>query len=152
MTDKFSFATIKEFDNHISSSITGYSVLHSLIINISSFFIKSNTTPIDLGCTSGKLIKHIQNEYNCKCIGFDIVSENFDTDLDLRLQDITDPNFEIPKTNIIYSIFTLQFVEYDKRLSLLKKVYNSLFKNGVFIFCEKEILTNPCPPASVEPV
>jgi hypothetical protein len=64
--DKFSFDTIKEFDNHISSSITGYDVLHSLIVNVSSFFIKDGCTPIDLGCTSGKLLKVIQDTYKSR--------------------------------------------------------------------------------------
>ena len=139
---KFDFSTIKEFDNHISSSIFGYEILHSLIINISSFFIKKDTVPIDLGCTSGKLLKSIEEKYNCKTIGYDITDNNFIEGLDLRKQDITAEDFEILKTNLIYSVFTLQFIEFEKRLSLLKKVYNSLYKNGVFIFCEKEIAKN----------
>lgn len=139
---KFDFKTIKDFDNHISSSITGYEILHSLIINISSFFIKQNTVPIDLGCTSGKLIQVIENEYNCKCIGYDITDKQFINGLDLRLQDISNIDFKIPETNLIYSVFTLQFIDYKKRLDILRKVYNSLYKNGAFIFCEKEICSN----------
>lgn len=141
-TKKFDFKTIKDFDNHISNSITGYNILHSLIINISSFFIKENTVPIDLGCTSGKLIQIIENEYKCKCIGYDITDKQFIEGFDLRLQDISDIDFKIPETNLIYSIFTLQFIDYKKRLDILKKVYNSLYKNGAFIFCEKEICSN----------
>lgn len=139
---KFSFNTISDFDNHISNSILGYEILHTLIVNISSFFIKNGVVPIDLGCTSGKLIKAIQEQYSCKCIGFDITDNNFDKSLDLRIQDITDPAFIIPETNIIYSIFTLQFIDYNKRLNVLKNIYQSLYKNGAFVFCEKEICSN----------
>lgn len=139
---KFSFDTVKDFDNHISSSIYGYNVLHSLIINISSFFIKKGVTPVDLGCTSGKLLKSIKETYDCNVIGYDITPAQFIEGIDLRVQDITDPAFEIPETNIIYSVFTLQFIEYSKRLDVLKKVYRSLYKNGCFIFCEKEICSN----------
>ena len=139
---KFDFSTIKDFDNHISNSIYGYEILHNLIVNISSFFIKKNTVPIDLGCTSGKLINIIEDTYNCKCIGYDITDKQFIKGLDLRLQDISDINFKIPETNLIYSVFTLQFIDYKKRLDILKKVYNSLYKNGAFIFCEKEICSN----------
>jgi tRNA (cmo5U34)-methyltransferase len=141
-SQKFDFSTIKDFDNHISNSIQGYDVLHSLIINISSFFIKKNIVPIDLGCTSGLLIQSLENKYNCKCIGYDITNNNFIKGLDLRVKDITDKSFIIPETNIIYSVFTLQFIDYKYRLDILKKVYNSLFKNGAFIFCEKEICSN----------
>lgn len=139
---KFSFDTIKEFDKHISASITGYDILHSLIVNISSFFIKEDTVPIDIGCTSGKLIKKIEDTYSCKCIGYDITDNNFLPDLDLRLQDVTDVNFEFDRTNIFYCIFTLQFIPYSKRLNLLKKIYKSLYENGVLIICEKEIAKN----------
>jgi len=139
---KFDFSTIKDFDNHISKSIQGYEVLHSLILNISSFFIKKGTIPIDLGCTSGLLIKSIQERYECKCIGFDITDNNFIAGLDLRINDITDSEFIIPETNLIFSIFTLQFIDYKHRIGILNKVYNSLYKNGAFIFCEKEICSN----------
>lgn len=141
-TLKFSFKTIKDFDNHISDSITGYDLLHSLILNISSFFIKKDTIPIDLGCTSGKLIKKIEDKYRCKCIGFDENDTQFLDNLDLRKEDIGDNNFQIPDTNLIFSIFTLQFIDYKKRATILKKIYNSLYKNGAFIFCEKEICQN----------
>lgn len=139
---KFSFDTVNDFDNHISGSIFGYNVLHSLIINISSFFIKSGVTPVDLGCTSGKLLKAVRDTYACPVIGYDITPAQFIEGLDLRVQDITAPNFEIPETNLIYSVFTLQFIEYSKRLDVMRKVYKALYKNGAFIFCEKEICGN----------
>ena len=139
---KFDFNTIKEFDNHINNSIYGYEILHNLIVNISSFFIKKNTIPIDLGCTSGKLISIIQESYKCKCIGYDITDSNFIPDLDLRKQDITDTEFVIPTTNLIFSIFTLQFIDFSKRINLLRKIYDSLDKGGCLIFCEKEICKN----------
>lgn len=139
---KFDFDTIKDFDNHISNSICGYDVLHSLILNLSSFFIKNGTVPVDLGCTSGKLIEIINKTYNCECIGYDITDNNFIPGLDLRKQDITSEDFQIPETNLIFSIFTLQFIDYKKRIQILKKVYESLYKNGAFIVCEKEISSN----------
>jgi len=139
---KFSFDTVRDFDNHINSSINGYDLLHNLIINMSSFFIKKETVPIDLGCTSGKLIRAISEKYGCQCIGYDITDAQFIEGLDLRKQDITEDSFIIAETNIIYSIFTLQFIEYKKRLPLLKKIYNALLKNGCLIICEKEICAN----------
>jgi tRNA (cmo5U34)-methyltransferase len=140
--DKFDFSTIKDFDSHISKSIHGYDVLHSLIINISSFFIKKGVIPIDLGCTSGLLIRELETRYNCKCIGYDITRHNFLNGLDLRVQDITDQNFIIPESNLIFCIFTLQFIDLKYRFDILKKIYQSLYKNGAFIFCEKELISN----------
>jgi tRNA (cmo5U34)-methyltransferase len=139
---KFSFDTVSDFDNHISGSIFGYSVLHSLIINISSFFLKNGTIAVDLGCTSGKLLKAVRDAYGCPVIGYDITPAQFIEGLDLRVQDITHPDFEIPDTNLIYSVFTLQFIDYAKRIDVLKKIHKSLYKNGCFIFCEKEICSS----------
>jgi len=140
--NKFDFSTIKDFDNHISNSIQGYDILHSLILNISSFFLKKGVVPVDLGCTSGLLIQALEKKYNCKCIGYDITDNNFIEGLDLRVQDLTDNSFIIPETNLIFSVFTLQFIDYKYRLDILKKVYQSLYKNGAFIYCEKEICSN----------
>ncbi len=134
---KFSFDTISEFDNHISSSIKGYALLYDLIVNLSDFFIKG-TPPIDLGCTSGKLVKMLNDKYNCNAIGYDITPHNFIDGADLRQADIGSDSFEITNTSLITCVFTLQFLPYKSRLPLLKKIYNALNKGGGFIICEKE--------------
>jgi tRNA (cmo5U34)-methyltransferase len=144
MNNKFDFSTIKDFDNHISASINGYELLDSLVFNIASFFCKNTETVSDLGCTSGRLISKIADAYNCKCFGFDLTDNNFlqTTKATLVKQDITAPDFEIPVSNLILSVFTLQFIAYEHRLKVLKKIYASLKKNGALIICEKEIAGN----------
>lgn len=141
----FDFDTIKDFDNHINNSIMGYDLLHNLIINLSEFFIQKNSIlPIvDLGCTSGKLLQMIKERWpflNCK--GYDKTDHNFlhTNDIELIKADITNINF--PKSQIFYSIFTLQFIEIDKRQDILKRICKSLYPNGVFFFCEKEYAQN----------
>ena len=130
---KFSFESIDNFDNHINNSIKGYDLLDYLIVNISSFFIKENTTIVDLGCTSGRLVDKLNRTYNVDCIGYDLVDSNFiETKCDLVKEDITDPQFTILKTNLIISVFTFQFIDINKRLDLLKKVYDSLNVNGAY--------------------
>lgn len=141
--DKFNFDTVQDFDGHISSSITGYDLLHSLIVNISSFFIKPNTVPVDLGCTTGKLLLLISDKYDVSAIGYDITSKNFQKGTNQKVslleQDITEDGFDIPVTDLILSVFTLQFLDINDRLPLLKKCYKSLNRNGALIVCEKEI-------------
>jgi tRNA (cmo5U34)-methyltransferase len=139
--NKFSFDTVKDFDNHINNSIKGYDLLDYLILNLCSFFTKEETIVIDLGCTTGRLIDKINKKYNSKCIGYDIINTQFikETNCKLIKEDITNIDFNLPKSNIILSVFTLQFIDINKRIDVLKKVYNSLTINGAFIFCEKEI-------------
>lgn len=139
--NKFSFDTVKDFDNHINNSIKGYDLLDYLILNLCSFFTKEETIVIDLGCTTGRLLDKINKKYNSECIGFDIIDNQFikETNCKLYKEDITSSDFNLPKANIILSVFTLQFININKRNEILKKVYNSLTINGAFIFCEKEI-------------
>jgi len=137
---KFDFSTVDNFDKHINDSISGFTLLDSLIVDISSFFIKkhNNAPVVDLGCTSGRLIDKIQKNYGCKCIGYDITDHNFIEGVDCRVQDITKDDFEIPKSQIVYSIFTMQFLSFDSRVKLIRKIRNAISEDGVFIFCEKE--------------
>lgn len=139
----FEFSTIKDFDCHISASITGYNLLHRLIVNISSFFIKKNTIPIDLGCTSGKLAIAINEAYEVPVIGFDITGTNFfearPESVRLEVEDITSKEFSVQETDLIFSIFTLQFLPIPERLPLLAKCVKSLNEGGAMIVCEKEI-------------
>jgi tRNA (cmo5U34)-methyltransferase len=145
MNKKFDFTTINDFDGHISSSIKGYDVLHQLIITMSSFFIRDNSTLIDVGCTSGKLLNSLATYYSnsrVNCIGYDITDVNFIESSDkVRLikQDVTDAKFAMPRSEIVYLIFTLQFLPIDSRQILLDKIYKSLRLNGALFICEKEI-------------
>lgn len=142
----FSFDTIKDFDKHIGDSICHYDLLHKSIVNISSYFLRDKSQYIDLGCTTGSLIKKIKDTNpKIKAIGFDNESSNLQFkdsfefyNEDLRhksyiLRNIADGN----KIDLISSVFTLQFIEPSYRGNILKDVYKSLSVGGAFILCEK---------------
>lgn len=144
--NKFSFDTIEDFDRHISSSILGYDVLNSLLVNISSFFVSKGDCVYDIGCTSGRLISNVSKKYGIQGIGVDVTNHNFlpeskaDSNTKLLVQDITSEGFEFKgNPGIVFSIFTLQFLPQDSRKGLLKKVFNALAPGGVLIVAEKEI-------------
>lgn len=140
--NKFNFSTVENFDNHINNSILGYDLLHTLILSLLDFFVSKNSTVVDLGCTTGSFLYKVRSRFNCNCIGYDIDNKQFKYDINLIKQDITSNNFSIPKCNLITSIFTLQFIEYKFRSNIIQKIYNALDDNGIFIFCEKEIINN----------
>jgi tRNA (cmo5U34)-methyltransferase len=136
----FNFETIKEFDNHISDSIHGYNLLHELIINISSFFIKKNDVIYDLGTTTGMLPIKLNQRYQCKIIGYDITDVNFlkPSSNDVKLCKVDLNKIKLKESNLFFSVFTLQFLSIKERIDLIDKVYKSLNVNGAFIVCEKE--------------
>ena len=134
----FDFNTVKDFDNHISSSILGYDLLYSLVKNLIEFYIKDGVV-YDLGCTSGKLISEIKEEHKVDCVGYDITDKNFIYDnIKLIKADIVKDKIDLSNADVIMSIFTLQFIRFDDRIKVLKKVYDNLSDTGCFILCEKE--------------
>lgn len=145
---KFSFSTIENFDTHINKSIYGYDNMNNIIIQLSQYFIEDNTKVIDIGCSTGKLIKNIKEYTNKKAnyIGLEI-EDNFTKDfksvdnLILQKQDIIDYN-NFNNSSLITSIFTLQFIPLKDRLNLLKKIYDGLNYGGAFILSEKVISDN----------
>ncbi len=55
--------------------------------------------------------------------------------LKFEKKDIT--TFKFKKSDLIFSFYTLQFIDHENRKKVLKKVYNSLHSGGAFIFSEK---------------
>ena len=130
---KFDFNTIDDFDNHILKSIPNYDVLISSIKSVSEYFFIEESNIYDLGCSTGKLLKSIKGNYNK--IGYDIATllpqeEGF-TAVDLN------DSFCIENACMVYSIFTMQFLNPSKRIDYLKTIYNGLIKGGALIICEK---------------
>ena len=54
----FTFAHREEgFDEHIEHSIRGYSNLLDDVVNLSKYFVESDTKVVDVGCSTGKVTK-----------------------------------------------------------------------------------------------
>jgi tRNA (cmo5U34)-methyltransferase len=134
--EKFDFNTIQDFDNHIDKSIPNYNILISTILSISDYFITKDTTIYDLGCSTGKLL--IDIDYPNLKIGYD--NSNLMPKHSNPVHFIeADLNkfFEITNACIVYSIFTMQFLNRDARYNYCETVYNGLNEGGAFILCEK---------------
>lgn len=136
---EFSFSTINEFDAHINYSISSYNVLHNLVLNLSSYFINDDSLVVDLGCSTGLLLERLEKEYKAKkFIGIDkepnIVKKR--KNIEIQVRDIT-KGIKINNIDLCFSIFTLQFIEIEKRKKIIEDVYNSLSLGGAFIISEK---------------
>ena len=138
-TKPFSFDTITDFDEHIAKSIPNYHLLTDSIKDLSTHFFREDTTIVDLGCSTGKLLESIPS--NQDKLGIDLSSN--------LIPDSHDNILYIPKdlrafetfgsSSLIMSIFTLQFIPYEDRASIIQTVYDSLVKGGAFIWAEKVI-------------
>jgi tRNA (cmo5U34)-methyltransferase len=132
----FGFSTIKNFDEHINNSISNYSSLHNLTIQISDFFIKDNGYVYDIGCSTGKMAKKLKKKYpNANIIGIE-KEKNIAEYEDVIIADALEYNYE-KKTNLFLCIFTLQFIERDERQKMLEKIYSALDFGSALIIAEK---------------
>lgn len=135
---KFSFDTISNFDDHISKSIPNYHLLNNAIKNVSTFFYRKNHSVVDLGCSTGNLLESL--EFTGKKIGFDISTNLLPKSHDntiYEIKDITNLDTFSIKPSLVFSIFTLQFIDFDKRQDVINTIYNNLCTGGAFIVAEK---------------
>ena len=153
---KFTFATSEEgFDNHIDKSVRGYSHLWGDILSLSKYFVEDYTQVVDLGCSTGKLLKAMieQNQEHiphAQYTGIEIEDDfygdyNMDEEKYQQLSyyrgDVRDFNFQ--NCSLVTSIFTLQFMSPKDRQEIINRVYSGLNTGGAFIFSEKTFSCNP---------
>ena len=145
----FSGEVAKNFDSHVSKSVPLYYEGHTLIAELSEFFLKEDSICYDLGCSSGSLTLKVAEKNSLhkkiKIIGIDIEEEmikfakkskgkNFSnvTFLNDNIQ-----TFKYKPADLIISYYTMQFTREHLRQELINKIYNSLRWGGAFIFFEK---------------
>ena len=152
---KFTFAQREEgFDNHIEHSIRGYTNLWTDILKYSEYFVEDDSSVIDVGCSTGKLMKAMieQNTFAPKAKYFGVeIEEDFFAGFDedeknynnLRYHRGNVLDFDFKDATLVTSIFTLQFIPEHQRRDVVKKIYDGLRYGGAFVFTEKTASDNP---------
>lgn len=135
------------FEEHIRNSIPNYESMRMLIPSIASNFITKSSNVYDIGCSTGDLLLQLEKIFrdihnDVSYVGYDI-ADNLLPDMEYAPnhsffpRDVTDHNLKMYNTSLVFSLFTLQFIHPEKRIALIKKIYQSLSKRGAFIVCEK---------------
>ncbi|RXJ66221.1 carboxy-S-adenosyl-L-methionine synthase CmoA [Halarcobacter ebronensis] len=137
------------FDDMLNRSVPFYKEMQRLTINFGLKFLNENDKVYDLGCSTAstliELAKH--SSFPLQLIGIDNSeamlaraqkkANAFGVEIELINEDLHNISYEEAK--LIISNYTLQFIRPLQREKLVKKIYNSLQKDGVFIFSEKVI-------------
>lgn len=147
---EFTFATEEGgFDSHIDSSIRGYQNLWADVLKFSEYFVEDETTVIDIGCSTGRLLKAMKTQNDrfaphCMYKGIEVEKAFYselenEENLSFEKLDIRKFDWEEKAINccMVTSLFTLQFLPKRDRQLLIKKIYGALSKGGAFIFSEK---------------
>jgi tRNA (cmo5U34)-methyltransferase len=140
------------FDDMLSRSVPYYKQMQELTIDFALFHLNAHDKVYDLGCSTAstliELSKHcpepleligVDNSqamldkarHKCKAFGVNIEFIN---------SDIHTVCLEPAK--LIIANYTLQFIRPLLREKLIKKIYDALVDDGVFIFSEKIISSN----------
>lgn len=148
-TWKFDEQIADVFDTHIRQSTPFYDEVQRMIVEVASAFIIDNAVICDLGTGTGEVIYNLNINYPSRNLTFYAIDNSLPMLKKAELkckefrnvvfiyQDLN--NFILPKSNLILSVYTLQFINTDNRQDIINKIYDSLEKGGAFILCEKII-------------
>jgi len=135
------------FEKHAGKSIPLYQEGHDLICDLSAFFTPESGSVLDIGCSTGRLLKSLVARHahrkDLKFLGIDqsqtmvewAESQSNDPRLKWSCEDINTAAVE--KHDLIISYYTVQFVPPRLRQELINRLYESLNWGGALILFEK---------------
>jgi tRNA (cmo5U34)-methyltransferase len=146
------YATANNFDQHISTSIPGYEKLVDKCVGLSRWFVQDHTTVLDVGCTTGKLLRAIRDHNHparpyAHYLGLEIEgkfrrswSQHRCRNLRFLKADIRTLSPE--SASYITSVFTLPFIPVADKKAVLDKLAQCLVKGGALLIAEKVLASS----------
>ncbi|SMC09412.1 carboxy-S-adenosyl-L-methionine synthase CmoA [Nitratiruptor tergarcus] len=137
------------FDDMIGRSVPFYKENLALVRDLVIKNLQEDATIYDLGCSTGTLLIEIakKSDKNLYLKGIDNSAamlqraknkaKAFGVDIEFIYADILEYDFSL--ANCFIANYTLQFIRPLKREKFVKKIYEKLEDEGVFIFSEKII-------------
>lgn len=145
----FDDAVASVFPDMIQRSVPGYSTVVAISGVLAQRFSQPGTRLYDLGCSLGATSFSMAQSAasDCEVIAVDNASAMLDqleealatqslvTPIHLMHADILD--IEISQASVVAMNYTLQFVDIEKRESLLARIHQGMVDNAVLILSEK---------------
>ncbi|GAB6044692.1 carboxy-S-adenosyl-L-methionine synthase CmoA [Caminibacter profundus] len=137
------------FDDMLNRSVPFYKENLNLQIDILKNFLKDNDKVYDLGSSTGTFLINLakKSEKKLNLIGIDNSlamieraknkAKAFGVDVKFIEADFLD--YDLTNSKAIIANYTIQFIRPLKREKLIKKIFNSLKDNGIFLMSEKLI-------------
>jgi tRNA (cmo5U34)-methyltransferase len=148
---KFEFdqAVASVFDDMLSRSVPFYDEVRSLVISLILAEQKEGKRILDLGSSTAKFLLdlHSKMEVKMHLKGIDNSTamleraeqkcQAFGAVIELELADMI--TYDYKNEDIIVANYTLQFIRPMQRIELIKRLYEGLNEEGIFIFSEKVV-------------
>ncbi len=155
----FDDAVARVFPDMIKRSVPGYTTIIPMIGVISEHYAQDNSQLYDLGCSLGASLLAMRNGVKakgCKVVGIDNAQAmlercqtyvdqdsertspegmNENVPVELHLGDIT--SFPYVDASVVTLNFTLQFIDPDKRQTLIQTLFDAMLPGGALILSEK---------------
>lgn len=142
----FSDGVSEVFEDHARKSIPGYDMGHDLICKVSDQFISIESRVVDIGCSTGALLKKLSARHAPKSpvlIGIDREPEMIghaqknSEGHDLAFECVNALEFSYQDCDLINMYYVLQFVKPKHRQELLDRVRAEMNWGGGLIIFEK---------------
>ncbi|WP_438971498.1 carboxy-S-adenosyl-L-methionine synthase CmoA [Methylophaga sp.] len=153
---RFDEKVVNVFPDMIQRSVPGYATLISNIGILAAKYAIKESSYYDLGCSLGAVSLSMQQRIktpDSKIIAVDnsaamirkakqILASNKESSVPVELicADIAD--VEIHNAAVVVMNFTLQFIDPEKRQTLIERIYTGLKPGGIFILSEKLAFDN----------
>jgi len=151
ITKKFEFdeAVASVFDDMLSRSVPFYDEVRKLVISLVLAEQKEGKKVLDLGSSTAKFLLdlHSKMDVPMQLKGLDNSQamldraaqkcQAFGAKIELEFADMLE--YDYRNEDVIISNYTLQFIRPMQRIELVKKLYDGLKENGMFIFSEKVV-------------
>ncbi len=148
---KFEFdeAVASVFDDMLSRSVPFYDEVRKLVIALILTEEAEGKKVLDLGSSTAKFLLdlHSKMQTQMRLKGLDNSQamldraeqkcQAFGAQIDLELADML--NYSYHEEDIVVANYTLQFIRPMQRMELVKKLYEGLTEDGLFIFSEKVV-------------
>ncbi|HEY9128355.1 MAG TPA: carboxy-S-adenosyl-L-methionine synthase CmoA [Sulfurovum sp.] len=148
---KFEFdeAVASVFDDMLTRSVPFYDEVRKLVISLILAEQKEGKKVLDLGSSTAKFLLDLHSKMNVNMMlkGIDNSQamldrakqkcQAFGANIDLELADML--SYEYHQEDIIVANYTLQFIRPMQRVELIKRLYEGLNDDGIFIFSEKVV-------------
>jgi len=148
---KFEFdeAVASVFDDMLSRSVPFYDEVRALVISLILARASEGMKVLDLGSSTAKFLLdlHSKAAVPMQLTGIDNSqamldrakqkAQAFGADITLELADML--TYDYSNEDVIVANYTLQFIRPMQRIELVKKLYEGLENDGIFIFSEKVV-------------
>ncbi len=142
----FGGGTPKVFEGHVAKSVPLYNQGHDAITKLSDYFLDNNSLCYEIGSSTGilldKIVQH-NTQKAIRAVGVEVEPDMVSfaakkyTHPQISFVEADIAEFEMEKSDMVISYYTLQFIRPKYRLEVLKKIYDSLNWGGAFVLFEK---------------